>query len=55
MEGGGEIKGLGLIDAHTVFEKEKTRTRVSGIFKCAGGIFSELNGKASRAMKYIWV
>jgi adenosylcobyric acid synthase len=43
---GGEIKGLGLIDAHTVFEKEKTRTRVSGIFKCAGGIFSELNGKS---------
>jgi len=46
MEGGGEIKGLGLIDAHTIFEKEKTRTRVNGIFERAGGIFSELNGKS---------
>ncbi|HHW30120.1 MAG TPA: cobyric acid synthase [Clostridiaceae bacterium] len=46
VEGGGEIEGLGLIDAHTVFEKEKTRTRVRGTFKYAGGIFSELNGKS---------
>ncbi|NLD46740.1 MAG: cobyric acid synthase [Clostridiaceae bacterium] len=46
VEGGGEIKGLGLIDAHTVFQKEKTRTRVSGIFENVEGIFSELNGKS---------
>lgn len=46
VEGGGEILGLGLIDAHTVFEKDKIRTRVSGIFENAGGIFSGLNGKS---------
>jgi adenosylcobyric acid synthase len=46
VEGGGEILGLGLIDAHAVFEKEKIRTRVSGVFENAGGIFSELNGKS---------
>jgi len=46
VEGGGEIKGLGLVDAHTVFEKEKTRTRVNGTFESADGIFSELNGKS---------
>ncbi len=46
VEGGGEIKGLGLIDACTVFEKEKTRTRVFGTFENSGGIFSVLNGKS---------
>jgi adenosylcobyric acid synthase len=46
VEGGGEINGLGLIDAHTVFEKDKVRTRVSGTFENAAGIFSELNGKS---------
>lgn len=46
VEGGGEIKGLGLLDAHTVFQKEKTRTRVSGIFENVEGIFSDLNGKS---------
>lgn len=45
VEGGGEINGLGLIDAHTVFEKQKVRTRVSGTFEHAEGIFAELNGK----------
>lgn len=45
VEGGGTIQGLSLIDADTVFEKEKTRTRVTGEFKNAEGIFSGLNGK----------
>jgi cobyric acid synthase CobQ len=45
VEGGGDIQGLSLIDADTVFEKEKTRTRVTGEFKNAEGIFADLNGK----------
>ncbi len=45
VESGGEIKGLALIDADTVFEKEKTRTRVTGMIENASGIFSSLNGK----------
>ncbi len=45
VEGGGDIQGLSLIDADTVFEKEKTRTRVTGEFKNVEGIFAELNGK----------
>ena len=45
VEGGGEINGLGMIDAHTVFEKEKVRTRLSGTLEHAEGLFSELNGK----------
>ncbi len=44
VEGGGEIRGLGLINAHTIFRKEKIRTRVRGIFENSGGIFSALNG-----------
>ena len=32
VEAGGEIAGLGLLAADTVFEREKTRTRVSGCF-----------------------
>lgn len=44
-EEGGKIRGIGAFDAVTVFEKEKTRTRISGTFKNAGGIFSNLNGK----------
>lgn len=43
VEGGGEIKGLGLIDADTIFEREKTRTRVTGTFLNSGGIFAALN------------
>lgn len=45
VEGGGTIQGLSLIDADTVFEKEKTRTRVSGSIVNAKGIFKALNGK----------
>ncbi len=44
VEGGGEIRGLGLIEADTVFQEVKTRTRVSGIFENSVGIFSDLNG-----------
>lgn len=45
VEEGGTIRGMGLFDAETVFEKEKTRTRVHGVFEHARGVFSSLNGK----------
>lgn len=44
VEEGGEMRGLGLIDAETVFEKVKTRTRVEGRFNKLDGIFKYLNG-----------
>lgn len=44
VESGGEVAGLGLLRAETVFEKEKTRTVVSGEFKNIDGYFSFLNG-----------
>lgn len=46
IEDGGEMAGLGLIDAQTVFEKEKIRTRVKGTFNVVQGIFSGLTGKS---------
>ena len=46
VEAGGEIDGLGLIAANTVFEQEKTRTRVSGRFGAVPGIFSTLCGRS---------
>ncbi len=45
VEDGGSMKGLELLEADTVFEEEKTRTRVNGVVKNAQGIFSCLNGK----------
>ena len=44
VEEGGEIDGLGLIDAQTVFEQEKTRTRVEGRFEEVPGVLSALSG-----------
>jgi adenosylcobyric acid synthase len=44
VEGGGEIRGLGLLAADTVFESEKTRTRVRGRVLEAEGIFGALKG-----------
>ncbi|MFI3226074.1 MAG: cobyric acid synthase [Clostridia bacterium] len=46
VENGKTERGLGLIDAYTVFQKAKTRTRVSGIVRNCQGIFSDLNGKS---------
>lgn len=45
VEHGGEIKGLGLLNAVTSFEREKTRTRVIGKFGRVEGIFKGLAGK----------
>ena len=44
IEAGGEIAGMGLLPMHTIFELEKTRTRVSGKFGKISGVFSELSG-----------
>lgn len=44
VEEGGEIAGMGLLPCITVFEKEKTRTRVKGRFTSPDGIFGELDG-----------
>jgi adenosylcobyric acid synthase len=46
VEQGGEMAGLGLINAETVFEKQKIRTQVKGRFGKMDGIFSGLNGKS---------
>lgn len=41
-EGGGEIRGMELLNIETVFFSEKTRSRVSGIISDCGGCFSPL-------------
>ncbi len=46
VEEGGTIRGMGLLDMDTVFEREKERTRVSGSFQDVGGILSGLSGKS---------
>ena len=46
VEGGGTLAGLGLLPSETVFQGEKTRTRVTGTFTQAGGIFAPLAGVA---------
>ncbi|MDY3250193.1 MAG: cobyric acid synthase [Candidatus Choladocola sp.] len=44
VEEGGKIRGMGLLDADTVFEPEKSRTRVEGTVQDPEGVFSELSG-----------
>lgn len=44
MEGGGTVSGLGLLDAETIFEHNKVRTRITGSFNEIEGYFSCLNG-----------
>ncbi|MFT9055247.1 MAG: cobyric acid synthase [Ethanoligenens sp.] len=44
VEEGGKMAGLGLLDAETVFEKQKTRMRIIGSFLKPEGLFAELNG-----------
>ncbi|MCI5605778.1 MAG: cobyric acid synthase [Clostridia bacterium] len=43
-EGGGKIRGMGLLPMLTVFEKEKTRTNIKGCFKNVTGILKNMNG-----------
>lgn len=44
VEHGGVMSGFGLLDQETVFEGEKTTTRVSGKLNEVEGIFKELSG-----------
>lgn len=44
VEGGGALAGLGLLPASTVFQGEKTRTRVTGAFRAPEGIFGAMVG-----------
>ena len=44
MEHQGSVKGMGLLPVKTVFEPQKTRTRVSGQFRNLSGVLEELNG-----------
>lgn len=44
MEHGGELRGMGLLKTGTVFENEKTRTRVNGRVKEIYGFYENLTG-----------
>ncbi len=44
IEYGGVHRGLELIEVNTIFEKEKTRTRVSGTIDQVEGFYNELSG-----------
>lgn len=46
VEHGGTMRGLGLLPIDTVFEKEKTRTRVTGNFHTVDGPLQELSMKS---------
>lgn len=43
-EGGGSIRGMGLLKTSTVFAREKTRLQTSGRFAQIQGAFAELSG-----------
>ena len=45
VEGGGSMKGMGLLPMITELQEEKTRTRVAGNFGKVSGILSELSGQ----------
>jgi adenosylcobyric acid synthase len=44
LEHGGELRGMGLLDTSTVFEKQKIRTRVNGTVNKISGYFEKLTG-----------
>ncbi len=44
VEEGGKIRGMGLLDADTVFEPEKARTRVEGHILRSEGVLEDLAG-----------
>lgn len=44
VEAGGSMKGIGLLPMDTIFEKCKTRTRVTGTFRKVDGVLEELSG-----------
>lgn len=44
LEHGGDIRGMGLLNTSTIFEKQKTRTRVTGTVNNISGYFEKLTG-----------
>lgn len=46
VEGGGSIRGMGLLPMETYFETEKTRTRTTGHVAALNGRFACLSGRA---------
>ena len=46
IQGGGSVKGMGLIPMDTVFAAQKTRTQVTGVFENIPGDLAELSGTA---------
>lgn len=44
VEHGGSMRGMGLLNTKTIFEKSKTRTQIKGKVICADGYLSGLNG-----------
>jgi adenosylcobyric acid synthase len=44
VEGGGTLRGLGLLPSKTVFFGEKTRTQVTGTIDHAEGVFAKMQG-----------
>lgn len=46
VECGGEVKGLGLLNTHTVFEQEKHTVQITSRFAEVEGIFQGLSGKS---------
>ncbi len=45
VEGGGEMRGMGLLPIDTVFSGSKIRTRVKGTFQETDGVLSALSGE----------
>jgi adenosylcobyric acid synthase len=43
VEGGGSIKGIGLLNNSTIFYNEKTRTQVKGKINCLEGFYKDLS------------
>lgn len=43
-EGGGEMRGMGLLPVDTVFRTEKTTVQAEGVFDAVSGLFAPLSG-----------
>lgn len=48
MEGGGAVRGMGLLPVNTVFGGSKTRTRITGRLHLVSGVYKNLQGASFR-------